>query len=74
MVVTDHADPLKRPLMLCEAGSGLPYQYFIWAGGRLLGFIENWTPFGDPDELTVAHCDGSCCHESCSNRGACFST
>jgi RHS repeat-associated protein len=49
--VPDHADPLKRPLL--EAGSnGEPVRYYIWGGGRLLGFIS-----AADDSLTVAHCD-----------------
>ena len=48
--VPDHSDPLKRPLVECDA-DGNPIRYYIWGPGRLLGFI-------DPDDtLTVAHAD-----------------
>ncbi|MDD2599555.1 MAG: DUF6531 domain-containing protein [Kiritimatiellae bacterium] len=33
--VTDHADPLKRPLMETDA-DGEPVRYYIWGGGTLL--------------------------------------
>ncbi|MDD5707073.1 MAG: hypothetical protein PHR35_14210, partial [Kiritimatiellae bacterium] len=37
--VTDHADPLKRPMMDC-ASDGTPIGYYIWAPGQLLGVID----------------------------------
>ena len=47
--IPDHSDPLKRPLIECDAG-GTPLRYYIWGPGRLLGFIAVGT-------LTVAHSD-----------------
>ncbi len=37
--VTDHADPLKRPLMETDA-AGTPVRYYIWGGGKLLAVVE----------------------------------
>jgi len=37
--VTDHADPLKRPLMETDT-SGNPVRYYIWGGSQLLAIIE----------------------------------
>ena len=48
--ITDHADPLKRPLMECST-NGVVQRYYLWGNGRLLGFI---TADGT---LTVAHSD-----------------
>ena len=38
--VTDHADPLKRPLIETDS-SGNAIRYYIWGGGRLLAIIES---------------------------------
>jgi len=69
--ITDHADSLKRPLMECDL-SGNVLRYYIWAPGRLLGFID-----AASGVLTVAHCDeygsvialtdeaGNALHEAC---------
>jgi len=55
IVITDHADPLKRPLMEADEDDGIPYRFYIWAGNRLLGFIDD---YGDNDYyLTLAHSD-----------------
>ena len=48
--IPDHSDPLKRPLVECDA-DGTPLRYYIWGPGRLLGFI------GADGTLTVAHSD-----------------
>ena len=48
--VPDHSDPLKRPLVECDA-DGNPIRYYIWGPGRLLGFIDA------EGTLTVAHAD-----------------
>jgi RHS repeat-associated protein len=48
--VTDHADPLKRPLMECST-NGVVLCYYLWGNGRLLGFIDS------EGSLTVAHSD-----------------
>ena len=48
--VPDFNDPLKRPLIESNA-SGAVIRYYIWAGGRLLGYI------GADGKLTVAHGD-----------------
>ena len=56
--VPDHSDPLKRPLVECDA-DGTPLRYYIWGPGRLLGFIDAGRA-GSPlpaDALTVAHSD-----------------
>jgi len=37
--VTDHADPLKRPLMEADA-NGVPVRYYVWGGGMLLAVVE----------------------------------
>ena len=37
--VTDHADPLKRPLMEMDA-NGEPVRYYVWGGGLLLAVVE----------------------------------
>jgi len=37
--VTDHADPLKRPLMETDA-AGVPVRYYTWGGGMLLAAVE----------------------------------
>ena len=37
--VTDHADPLKRPLVETDA-NGLPLRYYVWGGGLLLAVVE----------------------------------
>jgi RHS repeat-associated protein len=52
LFIPDHADPLKRPLIEAEAATGEPVRYYLWAPGRLLGFIERAS-----GALTVAHCD-----------------
>lgn len=56
--IPDHSDPLKRPLIECEA-DGTPLRYYIWGPGRLLGFIDAGRAGGPlPDDvLTVAHSD-----------------
>ena len=46
----DHADGLKRPLIECDA-AGNPVRYYLWAGNRLLGFIDA------AGTLIVAHAD-----------------
>ena len=46
----DHSDPLKRPLLECNA-DGTIIRYYIWGNERLLGFIDT------NNTLTVAHCD-----------------
>jgi len=51
ILIPDHADPLKRPLVEADA-SGAPIRYYIWGGGQLLGFIN-----AASGVLTVAHCD-----------------
>ncbi len=51
LFIPDHADPLKRPLMECDL-SGNVLRYYLWAPGRLLGFID-----AASGTLTVAHCD-----------------
>jgi YD repeat-containing protein len=48
--ITDHADPLKRPLMECST-NGVVLRYYLWGNGRLLGFIDS------EGELTIAHSD-----------------
>jgi len=50
--VTDHADPLKRPLMEADA-SGTPVRYYIWGGGQFLAVIEadGTTRYVHTDEL-----------------------
>jgi len=48
--VTDHADPLKRPLMECST-NGVVLRYYLWGNGRLLGFINS------EGALTIAHSD-----------------
>ena len=48
--IPDFTDPLKRPLMECSS-SGAVLRYYIWGGGRLLGFIDSG------GMLTVAHAD-----------------
>ena len=48
--VPDHADGLKRPLIECDA-AGNPVRYYLWAGNRLLGFIDA------AGTLIVAHAD-----------------
>jgi len=48
--IPDHTDPLKRPLIECDA-DGTPLRYYIWGPGRLLGFVYA------ADTLTVAHSD-----------------
>jgi len=48
--IPDHSDPLKRPLVECDA-DGNPIRYYIWGPGRLLGFIDA------ADTLAVAHSD-----------------
>jgi YD repeat-containing protein len=48
--VTDHADPLKRPLMECST-NGVVLRYYLWGNGRLLGFIDS------EGALTIAHSD-----------------
>ena len=48
--VPDHSDPLKRPLVECDA-DGTPLRYYIWGPGRLLGVI------GADGTLTIAHSD-----------------
>ena len=48
--IPDYADALKRPLIECDA-SGAVLRYYIWADGRLLGFV------GANGSLSVAHCD-----------------
>ena len=56
--VPDHSDPLKRPLIECDA-DGTPLRYYIWGPGRLLGFIDAGRA-GSPlpaDTLTVVHSD-----------------
>ena len=56
--VPDHSDPLKRPLIECDA-DGTPLRYYIWGPGRLLGFIDAGRA-GSPlpaDVLTVVHSD-----------------
>ena len=56
--VPDHSDPLKRPLIECDA-DGTPLRYYIWGPGRLLGFIDACRA-GSPlpaDTLTVVHSD-----------------
>ena len=56
--VPDHSDPLKRPLIECDA-DGTPLRYYIWGPGRLLGFIDVGRA-GSPlpaDVLTIAHSD-----------------
>jgi hypothetical protein len=50
--IPDHADPLKRPLIEADAATGAPLRYYLWAPGRLLGFID-----AASGALTVAHCD-----------------
>jgi len=50
--IPDHADPLKRPLIEADATTGEPLRYYLWAPGRLLGFID-----AASGTLTVAHCD-----------------
>jgi RHS repeat-associated protein len=50
MFIPDHSDPLKRPLVECEA-DGTPVRYYIWGPGRLLGFVDS------AGVLTVAHSD-----------------
>ncbi len=50
--IPDHADPLKRPLIEADAATGEPIRYYLWAPGRLLGFID-----AASGVLTVAHCD-----------------
>ena len=51
LFIPDHADPLKRPLMECDL-SGNVLRYYLWAPGRLLGFID-----AASGTLTVAHRD-----------------
>jgi RHS repeat-associated protein len=48
--ITDHADPMKRPLMECST-NGVVLRYYLWGNGRLLGFINS------EGELTIAHSD-----------------
>lgn len=48
--ITDHADPLKRPLMECST-NGVVLRYYLWGNGRLLGFIDS------EGALTIAHSD-----------------
>ena len=48
--IPDFTDPLKRPLMECSS-SGAVVRYYIWGGGRLLGFVDS------SGTLTVAHAD-----------------
>lgn len=48
--IPDFTDALKRPLMEC-ASDGSVVRYYIWGGGRLLGYIDA------SGTLTVAHCD-----------------
>ncbi len=48
--IPDFTDPLKRPLVEC-ASSGAVLRYYIWGGGRLLGFVDS------SGALTVAHAD-----------------
>lgn len=48
--IPDYADALKRPLVECDA-AGAVLRYYIWADGRLLGFV------GANGSLSVAHCD-----------------
>ena len=52
LFIPDHADPLKRPLIEADAATGAPIRYYLWAPGRLLGFID-----AASGTLTVAHCD-----------------
>ncbi|MGI6496072.1 MAG: RHS repeat domain-containing protein [Kiritimatiellia bacterium] len=52
LFIPDHADPLKRPLIEADAATGAPLRYYLWAPGRLLGFID-----AASGALTVAHCD-----------------
>lgn len=48
--IPDHADPLKRPLLECDA-EGHVLRRYLWAGGLLLGFVDA------AGTLTVAHTD-----------------
>jgi RHS repeat-associated protein len=48
--ITDHADPMKRPLMECST-NGVVFRYYLWGNGRLLGFIDS------EGALTIAHSD-----------------
>ena len=48
--IPDHSDPLKRPLVECDANGEL-VRWYIWGPGRLLGFIDA------DGNLTVAHSD-----------------
>jgi YD repeat-containing protein len=48
--VTDHADPVKRPLIECST-NGVVQRYYLWGNGRLLGFIDS------EGALTIAHSD-----------------
>jgi len=52
LFIPDHADPLKRPLIEADAATGNVLRYYLWAPGRLLGFID-----AASGTLTVAHCD-----------------
>ena len=52
LLIPDHADPLKRPLVELDAATGDPIRYYLWADNRLLGFIDAAT-----STLTLAHCD-----------------
>jgi len=55
--VPNHADPLKRPLMMYDAEEDEVYYYYIWGGNRLLGVIENGEFWNEDDALFVAHSD-----------------
>ena len=48
--IPDQSDSLKRPLLECDASGNLVRAY-VWAGGMLLGYID------DNGTLTVAHTD-----------------
>ena len=56
--IPDHSDPLKRPLVECDA-DGTPLRYYIWGPGRLLGFVDAGRADSPlpADTLTVAHSD-----------------
>ena len=58
LFVPDHSDPLKRPLVECDA-DGTPVRYYIWGAARLLGFIDAGRAGGplSADTLTVVHSD-----------------
>ena len=55
--IPNHADPLKRPLMMYDAEGDEVYYYYIWGGNRLLGVIENGEFWNEDDALFVAHSD-----------------